>query len=74
MECVYCKEPLITALNGDVCLSCYEAELLQEERERKEALYNLKHDLANNLQLLKKFDVGYSSKYLFYVLKKHYIH
>lgn len=61
MECVYCQEPLITGLNGDVCLKCLEAEQEKEKRESQKALYSLKHDLAESLQALKKFNVGYTS-------------
>lgn len=61
MECVCCQEPLITGLNGDVCLTCLEAEQEKEKRESQMALYALKHDLSNSLQALKKFDVGYTS-------------
>lgn len=62
MECEICGDALITGLNGDICIPCYETEQDKEKRESEEALYNLKHDLANSLQPLKKFDVGYTSK------------
>lgn len=51
-----CNNTLESDSNGFHCSSC----LRKSEIER--AMYNLKHDLANSLQTLKKFDVGYTSK------------
>lgn len=61
MECEICGDALITGLNGDICIPCYEAEQEKEKRESQMALYMLKHDLVDSLQSLKKFEVGQSS-------------
>lgn len=60
--CTYCGDTLITGLNGDVCLEClYEEHHEVYAKEEEEAKHNLKHALANHLQALKGFEVGYTS-------------
>ena len=62
MYCYECGKKLITALNGDVCLDCLDFEEKESFEKEESAKYDLKHALANSLQALKGFEVGYTSK------------
>lgn len=62
MNCIECGDNLITGLNGDVCISCLECAQHKEYQEEQSTKYDLKHALANSLQALKVFEVGYTSE------------
>lgn len=61
MQCIECGDTLITGLNGDVCIPCYEYEAYQLYHMEQSAKYDLKHALGNSLQALKGFETGYTS-------------
>ena len=60
-DCIEYGDTLITGLNGDVCIPCYEYQEHQVYLEEQTAKSELKHALANALQALKGFETGCTS-------------
>ena len=61
MKCVICGDKLAHQAHSDVCITCiYEVDEAYLKKRRK-AMYELKHALSSTLNMVKGFEVGYSS-------------